>query len=78
MLNPLVVAISINILIIYCIAMDIIDYKKGPKSIFKNNYEYYEDNDSLNDVDDLGIIKMAIAVTSAIILAMKETEKADK
>ncbi|WP_368263184.1 hypothetical protein [Clostridium disporicum] len=78
MLNPLVVAISINILIVYCIVMDIIDNKKGKRKTYKNSYQYYDDNEGLNNVDNQGIIKMATAVTSAIILAMKEIEKVDK
>ena len=78
MLNPLVVAISINILIVYCIVMDIIDNKKGKRKTYKNSYQYYDDNEGLNNVDNQGIIKMATAVTSAIILAIKKKKKVDK
>ena len=41
MLNPLVVAIPINLLIIYCIVMDITDNKKEKRKKYKDNNEDY-------------------------------------
>ena len=72
MLNPLVVAISINILIIYCIAMDIIDNKKGKRKKYKDNDEDYVER---NDIDNEGIIKTVAAVTSAVVSAIEEVKK---
>ena len=72
MLNPLVVAISINILIIYCIAMDIIDNKKGKRKRYKDNNEDYVER---NDIDNESMIKTVAAVTGAVVAAIEEVNK---
>lgn len=76
MLNPLVVAIPINLLIIYCIVMDITDNKKGKRKKYKDNNEDYVER---NDIDNESMIKTVVAATSAaMIIAIEEMNKAVK
>ncbi|WP_368263030.1 hypothetical protein [Clostridium disporicum] len=72
MLNPLVVAIPINLLIIYCILMDITDNKKGKRKKYKDNDEDYVER---NDIENEGIIKTVAAVTGAVVAAIDEVNK---
>ena len=72
MLNPLVVAIPINLLIIYCILMDITDNKKGKRKKYKDNNEDYVER---NDVDNESMIKTVAAVTGAVVAAIEEVNK---
>lgn len=72
MLNPLVVAIPINLLIIYCIVMDITDNKKGKRKKYKDNNEDYVER---NDIDNESMIKTVAAVTGAVVAAIEEVNK---
>lgn len=72
MLNPLVVAIPINLLIIYCIVMDITDNKKGKRKKYKDNNEDYVER---NDIDNESMIKTVVAVTGAVVAAIEEVNK---
>ncbi|MBC5627278.1 hypothetical protein H8S20_00065 [Clostridium sp. NSJ-6] len=72
MLNPLVVAIPINLLIIYCIVMDITDNKKGKRKKYKDNNEDYVER---NDIANESIIQIVEAVTGAVVAAVKEVNK---
>lgn len=72
MLNPLVVAIPINLLIIYCIVMDITDNKKGKRKKYKDNNEDYVER---NDIDNESMIKTVAAVTGAVVAAIEEINK---
>lgn len=72
MLNPLVVAIPINLLIIYCIVMDITDNKKGKREKYKDNNEDYVER---NDIANESIIQIVEAVTGAVVAAVKEVNK---
>lgn len=72
MLNPLVVAIPINLLIIYCILMDITDNKKGKRKKYKDNDEDYVER---NDIDNESMIKTVAAVTGAVVAAIEEVNK---
>lgn len=72
MLNPLVVAIPINLLIIYCIVMDITDNKKGKRKKYKDNNEDYVER---NDIANESIIQIVEAVTGDVVAAVKEVNK---
>lgn len=72
MLNPLVVAIPISLLIIYCIVMDITDNKKGKRKKYKDNNEDYVER---NDIDNESMIKTVAAVTGAVVAAIEEVNK---
>ena len=72
MLNPLVVAIPINLLIIYYIVMDITDNKKGKRKKYKDNNEDYVER---NDIDNESMIKTVAAVTGAVVAAIEEVNK---
>ena len=72
MLKPLVVAIPINLLIIYCIVMDITDNKKGKRKKYKDNNEDYVER---NDIDNESMIKTVAAVTGAVVAAIEEVNK---
>lgn len=72
MLNPLVVAIPINLLIIYCIVMDITGNKKGKRKKYKDNNEDYVER---NDIDNESMIKTVAAVTGAVVAAIEEINK---
>ena len=72
MLNPLVAAIPINLLIIYCIVMDITDNKKGKRKKYKDNNEDYVER---NDIDNESMIKTVAAVTGAVVAAIEEVNK---
>ena len=76
MLAPL--AIAINLLIIYCVIMDIIDYKKGKRKTYKRRYDYVDVKDNKSNeinYDKENIINTVTAVTSAVMLAMEEAKK---
>lgn len=80
MLNPLVAAIPINLLIIYCIVIDIIDYKKGKRKTYKRRCDYVDVKDNKSNeinYDRESIINTVTALTSAVMLAILENGKVD-
>lgn len=75
MLDPLLIAMVINILIIYCIIKDIIDYKKGKRKTCRRYQYEVEDDVELNDVNNESMIKTVATVAGAVVAAIEEMKK---